>query len=148
MDNSYATQFATVNLNGKAAEVIRAVMRQTGWTVEQSLAHIMSRVVDRYETNNNLTEVGDLAIESNKVGVQVVKNTITASEFKVGDVVKVTMDIEEEDEVKLELVGIINGFAPQGVGVTLTNNSIAEAESWGVHVNKDDIWSYEDLTVL
>lgn len=144
--NSSKHQFATVNLSGEVAENVRSVMRQTGWNVEQSVAHLLTRVVDRYDEHNNLTEVSDLAIEGNEVGVQVVKNTITSYPFNVGAIVmvKVMTDLD----VELELFGIVNGFAPQGVGITMTEGSIAKAETYDMHVNKDDLWGYEDITAL
>lgn len=147
MTNSSAHQFATVNLNGDAAETIRIVMRQTGWNVEQSLAHVLSRVVERYERNNNLTELSDMAIEGNEVGVQLVKNTITAHPFQVDDLVTVRVPTED-DEVTLKLYGRVYGFAPQGVAILLTDRSIAEAESYDVHINKDDLWGHEDIELL
>ena len=158
MASSSAHQFATVNLNGEAAEIIRDVMRQTGWNIDQSLAHIFGRVVARYVENNNLTEVSDLAIEGNEVGVQVVKNTITSRPYEVGAVVTITVQTEGRlvgrdappfyPATELALVGQITGFAPQGPCVKLTERSFNEATLAGVRLCREDVWSYESITEL
>jgi hypothetical protein len=134
-------QFATVNLNGKTAEAIRLVMRQTGWTVEQSLAWLLST------TNPDHVPTVQTAIEGNEVGVQVVKNTITSYPFEVGAVVSVSVPTEDDDYT-LKLYGTVIGFAPQGPCVKLTSRSIAEAKSYDIHIHGEDLWSYEDVTAL
>lgn len=147
-DSSNAHQFARVNINGTAAELIRKVMRQTGWTVEQSLSHLFARVVNHAEGNNGLVAIDDMAIEGNEVGVQVVANTITPNSFNRGDIVKVTVPTEDDDEV-LKLYGVVNGFATGGVVVKLTERSMNVVESYGfAEVKREDVWDYADVTVL
>lgn len=67
--------------------------------------------------------------------------------FEANDLVRVRV-YTEDNEVTLKLYGRVYGFAPQGVAILLTDRSVAEAGSYGVHVNKDDIWSHEDVEIL
>lgn len=133
-------QSATVSLSGQAAEAVRKIMRATGWSVDESLAFIFSETVTSVPVGRSVTP-------GNRVGVQVVSNTITSYALSVGDIVKVTVPTEDEDEV-LKLYGTVNGFAPQGIGVTLTDRSVQEADGYDIHVNKDDLWDLDSVTVL
>jgi len=142
-------QHTTVNLNGIAAELIRKVMRQTGWDVDASLAYVI-KVADRTITAQR-TAILDTQMSGNEVGVQVVSNTVTAYEHKIGDVVMVKTDLDDQADDEgdvLKLYGKVTGFAPQGIEVELTDRSIDVAKGYHIHVNKLDLWDVSSVEML